>query len=55
MAQETESKKGQPTLLEALERAKARIGKQMLSDDDLLVLSCGEIVGTYTRDEKDYA
>lgn len=30
-------------------------GKVLLTSDEILVLACGEIIRTYTRDEKGYA
>ena len=32
-----------------------KIGKVLLTDDDLIVLACREIAKTYTRDEKNYS
>jgi hypothetical protein len=38
----------------ALTRVEEKIGKTMLTDEDLLMLACREISKTYTRDEKNY-
>ena len=38
----------------ALTRVEGKMGKDLLTDDDLIVLACREIARTYTRDEKNY-
>jgi hypothetical protein len=38
----------------ALASAEGKIGKTLLTDEDLLALACREIAKTYTRDEKNY-
>lgn len=32
-----------------------KTGKELLTDEEILILACGEIVRSYTRDEKGYA
>jgi hypothetical protein len=43
-----------PTLAQATEKAESDLGKRLLTDEDLLILSCGEIARSFTRDEKNY-
>jgi hypothetical protein len=38
----------------ALASAEGKMGKTLLTDEDVLVLACREIAKTYTRDEKNY-
>ena len=38
-----------------IETIEKKIGKTLLSEEDLLMLACREIATSYTRDEKDYA
>jgi hypothetical protein len=44
----------QETLSQALARVKAKTGAYALSDDDVLILACAEIVQRYTSLEKGF-
>jgi hypothetical protein len=39
----------------SVEAVENKIGKTLLSEEDLLMLSCREIAKSFTREEKDYA
>ena len=40
--------------LNEIHKIENKIGKTLLSEEDLLALSCREIAKSFTRDEKDY-
>jgi len=39
---------------EKLAKTRDKVGKEYLTDEDILILACGGIMTTYTRDEKEY-
>jgi hypothetical protein len=43
------------SLAQAVGRTAAKTGKELLTSEEILILACGEIVRSYTRDEKGYA
>ncbi len=49
MPEETEE-----TFRQAIKKVKEKLGVQLLSDDDILMLACEEIARTYGREEKGY-
>jgi hypothetical protein len=42
------------TFQQAVDKVKEKVGKELLTDDDVLVLACAEIARTYSREEKGY-
>jgi hypothetical protein len=40
--------------LQRVKKVQERIGRELLTDDDLIVLACEEISRTFTREEKQY-
>ena len=45
----------EPTLRAAVAEVERKIGKTIVSDADIVLIACGEISRTFTRDEKGYA
>jgi hypothetical protein len=43
-----------PEFLKTVDRVKLAAGRTLLSDEQLLVLTCEEISRTYTHEEKNY-
>lgn len=46
--------KSAASISQAVESVKQRIGRERLSDEDLLLLCAGELARTFTYDEKNY-
>jgi hypothetical protein len=54
MLQDSTSNNSKKSFSEKLQQIIKKMGKEPLSEDELIMLACREIASSYSRDEKDY-